>query len=178
MGRNGSLPSYHRRVSTLLGPLGSFRNFVSMIVLPNVCDYDREQKRLAEGLSKDSTRRELTRRLFNAVVALDSAVDHYYHDVKPGTSLQDFLKTLPPEIAQLRELSNAMKHCVRGTEKKGVFTVADGKAHAKDIAKTHIEGSVTIENGVPVVQLTFSSTLLEGADELLGSAFRYWVSHL
>ena len=165
-------------MSTLLGPLGSFRNFISMIALPNVCDYDHEQKRHAEGLSKDSTRRELTPLLFNAVVALDSAVDLYYHDVNPGTSLQDFLKTLPPEIAQLRELSNAMKHCVRGTEKKGVYTVADGKTHAKDIAKTHIEGSVTFENGVPDVQLTFSSTLLEGAVELVGAAFRYWVSHL
>lgn len=165
-------------MSTLLGPLGSFRNFVSMIALPNVCDYYHEQKRHAEGLSKDSTRRELTRLLFNAVVALDSAVDHCYHDLNPGKSLQDFLRTLPPEIAQLRELSNAMKHCVRGTEKKGVFTMADGKTHAKDIAKTHIKGSVTLENGVPDVQLTFSSALLEGVDELVGAAFRYWVDHI
>lgn len=165
-----------RPLETLGGPLGSFRNFLAMVALPNCIDYFDAEKRE----TGDTTRREETRHLFNAVVALDSVVDYMFHEQGAPGRLADFIATLnAPEVAALREIANALKHCVRGQHRGRAFQETSDKTHARDIHVSTLHVDVVAEaNALPSVNFEITSALLSDARDALANAFRYWHQYM
>ena len=153
------------------GPFESSRAFVETIALTNCVEYFSETKR-------DVLNRRRSLRLFNAVVSLDSAVDYLWHDRGHPVPLQVFLDELAreePALKELRELSNALKHCTRGRQDKKGFKIDDRKRHAGEVVPMNLKVDVGADaSGEPAVTLTISSDLLEEAHSVLERAFRFW----
>lgn len=158
--------------STLAGPLASFYNFLNMVALPNCVAYFEEKD---DADRPDTTKRELTRLLFNAVVSLDSAFDYRYHQVGSDGKVTEHLKAYSiehgcPALVELRDISNALKHCIRGYGTKP----NPDKVHAPQILPVQMQGSVSVSDGIPTVTATLSAEILAQADEALTKAFHYW----
>ena len=157
----------------LKGTFGSLHNFLAWIALPN-CEayFHRDEER------DDSLYRERSRLLFNAVVALDSAVDYSFSEAASGRS-DEFMAELlgtHPELGELRELANAMKHAIRGRDTKQGFRVWEDKLHAAKLVTPRLSAEIDISNPASpkVVNLDLTADLVDRADEILGAAFRHW----
>jgi hypothetical protein len=158
------------------GSFGSLRNFLEMVALPNCVDYFRE----AEKETRDKTKREQTRHLFNAIVSLDCAVDYMFSEQTQVSSFRVFFSGQPAEVRNLREISNALKHCVRGSEKGGLFRPDPSKTAAKAVVypKINVTVKLTNEGGPAGVKLDVSTEMLGAANEVLTAAFGYWFHYV
>jgi hypothetical protein len=158
------------------GSFGSLRNFLERVALPNCVDYFWEAKKE----TRDKTKREQTRHLFNAIVSLDSAVDYMFHEHTEAPTVTALIAGLPPEIGELRELANALKHCVRGNDRGGRFQPSPSKTPAKAVVypKINVTVKLTNEGGPAGVKLDVSTEMLATANEILGRAFGYWFHYV
>lgn len=152
------------------GPFGTSANYLTMIALPNCVEYFGELEQPNPGI----VRREQARRLFNAVVALDAAVEYVYHAENRAISMtaSAFIKSLGSEVERLRDVANALKHCVRGNDRTVPFRRDDAKTHAHGYATTNLSVSVDLSAGH--VQVT-GDTVLDDAHAALLAAWQYWV---
>jgi hypothetical protein len=155
------------------GSFGSLRNFLETVALQNCVDYFRE----LEKESPDKTKREQARHLFNAIVSLDSAVDYMFWEQTQAPTVKALIAGLPSEIGELREMANALKHCVRGGyDKGGRFQPNPSKTPAKAIVRPQVNVTVklTNEGGPAGIRMDVSTELLEAAHRALLAAFGYW----
>src|SRR5690606_299108 len=163
-------------MSTLDGAFGNLHNFLHFIALNNCVDLFHEEQveeeQIAErGKPADSTRRKYSRLLFNAVVSLDSVLDHAFSAEGGGKQNEQWafnekLFKKEPALRDLREVSNALKHCVTRSSKK-----VDGV----DLVQNQLEGAVRInEDGSFEVNTVIQSEVLAMAREALPQAFRFW----
>lgn len=148
----------------MAGAFGSLYNFLNLIVFPNVIEYFHAN----ESDTPDLTRRRQSRAFFNAVVALDSAADYLFHSSTPRSErdASAFIRALGvPALVELREIANAIKHCVRHRPEQ---------LHAANVAKPALGAELDTSNGVQV-KLEFSVEFFKVADEHLGAAWRFWM---
>ena len=102
------------------GPLGSHRNYIAHIVLPNCLDYFQVHKRNKElnNLHSASKYEEL-RFFLNAVESMNNVLDYYYYENEESLSVDSLsayrkkAMTRYPVLSRVAELANAYKHCVR-----------------------------------------------------------------
>jgi hypothetical protein len=157
-------------MNVLAPAFANVHNFVYFIVFDNCRAYFDSTTQNPN----DSTRRDEYRHLFNAVAALDCAVDHAYHSKsRPGVTDKQYLVELAakePAIGKVRELSNALKHCI---------TTSDKRPNARDVARSRIHVSVVISEEHPpiVTSIKLSSEVLLGAKETIEAAFRFWMDY-
>jgi hypothetical protein len=133
-------------------------------VLPNCQEY----LHLCEGEQPDPTRRELSRALFNAIVALDSAVDHAFYSEPRDVTFAEFFRQLSaenPVIGEVRELANAMKHCV---------TRRADRLDGAELAQGYIDVEIDLEPSKPRVKVELGTDLLDDADRVMEAAFKFW----
>ena len=167
---------------TALGPFHGAMNFLDMVALPNCQAYFKAMQ------GAPTPNRETDRLLFNAAVALDSVVDHLFHEHPEGEKYQDansFMKGDHRDVdnlwkeedrrklEDLRDLANALKHRVRGGGKGGAFTRNDKKMHAHGYAPTEITVDVRMEADSWVAKLAVP-TDRKAAHEVLEQAWQYW----
>lgn len=152
-------------MSVFDGAFGNLHNFVHFIALNNCVEYFN-----AEPNPADTTQRERSRMLFNAVVALDSAADHAYYAETRDVTFKQFraqLCKIEPALDELRELANAMKHCVTGR--------AD-RLNGVELAQTTVVFDLDSSNQPwPAIRAEVETQLLADADRILEAAFRFWV---
>ncbi len=162
-------------MSTLAGPLATFYNFLAMIAFPNCVEYFKEQEE-----PSDKSQRRLVRLLFNAVVAMDSAFDYRHwqstsKELDVAVALKDYCAANNcPELLELREVSNALKHSIRAKRQSGVLERDDTKLHAHQIHETTLTGEVQFDGEKLGVNISISSKLIERADKALEKAWQYW----
>src|SRR6267142_717420 len=102
------------------GPLGSHRNYLTYIALPNSVDYMGLVKGHEEtGNVSTSAKYTELRYFLNAVESLNNILEYYFYENEPTISeptVQDFKQSVystHPELRDLSNLANAYKHCVR-----------------------------------------------------------------
>jgi hypothetical protein len=142
----------------------NLHNFVHFIVLNNCVDYFSATK----SNPSDSTRRDELRHLFNAVVALDSAVDHAFAARPRTMKFPAFFEELAkrePAILRVRELANALKHCV---------TNSQARPNAVDLAQTTVHVEVDACKPEPVVNVRLSTSVLGDVKQTIEAAFNFW----
>lgn len=131
------------------GPLGSHRNYIAHIVLPNCLDYFQVQKRNADlnNLHSASKYEEL-RFFLNAVESMNNVLDYYYYENEESLSVDGLFAYRNkatkkyPILSRVAELANAYKHCVR--EHKGK---KDKKSlWAKDIQRPSLVVNIDLQN--------------------------------
>lgn len=156
------------------GTYSSLHNFLAFVALPNCVAYFSETN--AE--TKDVIQRERGRCLFNAVVSLDCAVEYLFHETRfddqGPSSVADVLAG-NPVLARLRDISNAMKHCVRGKASKNGFAADDTKKHASDLSSTTVKGTVGLEGEVVQLDVSLKTEFDAAAVHALEDAWRYWI---
>jgi len=102
------------------GPLGSHRNYLTHIALPNSVDYMALAKghEEAQDASTSSKYKEL-RYFLNAVESLNNILEYYFYEnetIIQEPTVQGFKQSVyitHPELRDLSNLANAYKHCVR-----------------------------------------------------------------
>ena len=119
------------------GPLGSHRNYLTHIALPNSLDYLASVKAHEEtGDASTSAKYKELRYFLNAVESLNNILEYYFYEnetVISEQTVQDFKQSVystHPELRDLSNLANAYKHCVR--ESNGAKT--DGCSVGKRLA--------------------------------------------
>jgi hypothetical protein len=166
--------SSEERMEILKGTFGSLNNFLAWIALPNCVAYFQRAE-----AAQDLLHREQSRLLFNAAVSLDSAVDYRFSEEHQGRAdeFRDNLFATNPELKELRELANAMKHAVRGRDTKQGFQVSADRLQASELVATQVSIKVDVSHPLsrPAVDVNLSADLLARADEILEAAFRYWI---
>jgi hypothetical protein len=152
-------------MNALAPVFANLHNFLHFVVFDNFVEYD--MARTSD--PADSTRRKQQRLLFNAVVAFDSAVDHAFQLTGGAKNEAEFLTNVlakqEPALLRVREIANAMKHCV---------TRNRDRLDASGLATTTLHVSVTIDGRAPNVDLGLTSELIPDADEALDRAWRFW----
>jgi hypothetical protein len=163
-------------MSTFDGAFGNLHNFLHFIALPNCLDFfHREQSEREEvannGQVADVTRRELSRVLFNAVVSLDTVLDYAFHAEGGGPDQGPFNQRLFQKeraLAELREISNAMKHCV---------TRNADRLDGAEVVQTRIHGEAVVTDALAVnVTIQIEAKVISRANDALGNSFRFWLS--
>src|SRR6187402_599151 len=165
-------------MSTFDGAFGNLHNFLHFIALNNCVDFDHharseEEELAAKGRIADVTQRKYSRLLFNAVTSLDAVLDYAFHAEGGGTDEQqrEFNKVLfakEPALAELREVSNAMKHCI---------TRNSNKLNGEGVIQTRITGEVTVSRELHVdVHVQFEVDIVPRATDALEKAFRFWMT--
>lgn len=146
----------------MTGAFGSLYNFLNLVVFYNVTEYFDAY----ESEPADSTRRAQSRALFNAVVALDSAADYLFHaEQRQEPDTMAFLKKLnEPALLEIREIANAVKHCVRRKPEQ---------LQAAQVARPSLDAGVDTTAGVSV-QLRFSVQFFEAAKPSIERAWQFW----
>jgi len=146
----------------MAGAFGSLYNFLNLVVFYNV----REYFDACESEPADSTRRAQSRALFNAVVALDSAADYLFHaEQRQVPDTLAFLKNLnEPALLEIREIANAVKHCVRRKPQH---------LQAAQVARPNLHAVVDATAEVNV-QLRFSVQFFEAARPNIERAWQFW----
>jgi len=146
----------------MAGAFGSLYNFLNLVVFYNVTEYFDACK----SEPADTSRRAQSRALFNAVVALDSAVDYLFHaEQRQEPDVPTFLKNLnEPALLEIREIANAVKHCVRRR---------DDQLQASQVARPELGYAVDTSEGVKV-QLRFSVEFFETAKQSIERAWQFW----
>lgn len=163
-------------MSTLDGAFANLHNFLFFVALPNCTEFFRLEQAETEEMEKrgelaDPTKRELSRALFNAVVSLDAVLDYAFHAERGGTNQRPFNEMLEqhePAITELREISNALKHCV---------TRADAKTNSAEVLHTYVQAQLGVtEVTSSRVTVKIEAELLAKARSALTAAFRFWLS--
>jgi hypothetical protein len=102
------------------GPLGSHRNYLTHIALPNSVDYMALAKGHEETQNASTSAKYKELRYFlNAVESLNNILEYYFYENETTISeptVQDFKQSVysaHPELQDLAKLANAYKHCVR-----------------------------------------------------------------
>jgi hypothetical protein len=102
------------------GPLGSHRNYIIHIVLPNCLDYIQLQNSNREiGNQQAASKYDELRSFLNAIESMNNVLDYYYYeneDSLSASSLNKYRKKAMkkyPILFRIAELANAYKHCVR-----------------------------------------------------------------
>jgi hypothetical protein len=148
----------------MAGAFGSLYNFLSFIVFPNVIEYFDTCKLE----NRDIIRRDQSRALFNAVVALDSAADYLFH--AEGRQERDpaaFIRALNvPALVELREIANAVKHCVRHRPEQ---------LHSASVARPGVGFDLDTSNGIQV-KIQFSMDFFEVANRHVEGAWHFWMA--
>lgn len=158
-------------MNALKHSFATLHNFLNHIVLNNCVEYFHSQ----EANPGDRTRRDEHRHLFNAVVALDSVVDHLYFAKSRTETFQVFfdqVATEAPVILKVRELANALKHCVtRDRPNKP-------KPNAADLAELKLHVKVDFSGEVPsVTSVDVSAEFLLDAPKTVEEAWNYWIQY-
>jgi hypothetical protein len=163
------------------GPLGSHRNYISYVALPNCVEYF-SCKKLNEEQGRSSTPVKYGEfRLFlNAVESLNNILDYLHSEHKNRARKKEvgsFRKAVNakfPALGELSDLANAYKHCGR---------YDDGKnwKRATDLQKTHTHVKVHISLSNPSASRAdayyeFSGPLPEH-DTVLNDAFKFWLDY-
>lgn len=131
------------------GPLGSHRNYIAHIVLPNCLDYFKVQSRNAELSNRNTASKyEELRAFLNAVESMNNVLDYYYYENEESLSVGSLVTyrknvmTKYPVLSRIAELANAYKHCVR--EHKGK---KDKKSlWAKDIQRPSLAVNIDLSS--------------------------------
>jgi len=146
----------------IAGAFGSLYNFLNLVVFYSVTEYFDA----CESEPADSTRRAQSRALFNAVVALDSAADYLFHaEQRQEPDTLAFLKNLnEPALLEIREIANAVKHCVRRKPQH---------LQAAQVARPNLHAVVDATAEVNV-QLRFSVQFFEAARPNIERAWQFW----
>ena len=131
------------------GPLGSHRNYITHIVLPNCLDYFQVQKSNAELTNIHSASKYEEFRLFlNAVESMNNVLDYYYYENEESLSINGLFAYRKeatkkyPILSRVAELANAYKHCVREhrgkKDKKSLW--------AKDIQRPSLVVNINLQS--------------------------------
>jgi hypothetical protein len=132
------------------GPLGSHRNYIRNIVLPNIVDYFGLQKENEElnSINNPSKYKEL-RFFLNAIESTNNILDYYFYEnessLKPLTLKKYKLKIQEkiPIFVEVADLANAYKHCVRENGKGKNSNLP----WAKDLQQPKFTVNIQIPNG-------------------------------
>jgi hypothetical protein len=109
------------------GPLGSHRNYLTHIALPNCIDYLGLVKGHEETGNASTPAKYTELRFFlNAVDSLNNILEYYFYENEASIaepSVQAFKQSIHsshPELRDLADIANAYKHCVRqrGSQKQ------------------------------------------------------------
>lgn len=146
----------------MAGAFGNLHNFLHFVVFYNVTEYFDSCK----SDEPDITRRAQSRALFNAVVALDSAADYLFHaESRPGQDVLTFLRNLnEPALLEIREIANALKHCVRRRPEQ---------LHAAQVARPALGFEVDTSRDI-AVKLQFSVDFFVTANQSIEKAWQFW----
>jgi len=170
------------------GPLGSHRNYIAHIALPNCLDYFQLQNRNKElnNLHNASKYEEL-RIFLNAIESMNNVLDYYYYENETslsGGNLSAYRKKAMlkhPVLSRVAELANAYKHCVReyrGKKDKKSLWARDiqrpkfivnidlsSMSNAKKKEDIKVDADYVFEWPIPEHEKTF------------GDAFEFWRSY-
>src|SRR6188768_306251 len=146
-------------------------NFLHFILLPNCIEsFDAQEQN-----TNDTTRRDEHRHMFNAVVGLDSAVDHAFSAKPRKISFEryrDELIAREPVLGKLREVANALKHCVTRD------TPAKPRPNAADVSQLTINVDVGLsEGGTLITKVDLTTEFLLDAKKTVEEAFRFWLAY-
>jgi len=128
------------------GPLGSHRNYISHIALPNCVEYFMCKSQHQEQGQTETPAKYAEIRLFlNAIESLNNVPEYlFYEHGEPANSkgLPKFLQAMRtkfPILAQVADLANAYKHCGRRH---------DGGTQARDLQRTDLTVQISVGLGV------------------------------
>ena len=170
------------------GPLGSHKNYIAHIALPNCVDYSVLVKSNRENKKRSSSDKYKELRYFlNAVESLNNILDYmYFETINPDKvsrkDCDNFKRKFCaryPVLIKVAEIANAYKHCIRGYDdkKKGEFKEREDVLHARDLAMCKIYLSVGLRVGRPLVEMQYSFDGID-SEKLVGEAFRFWVDYI
>jgi hypothetical protein len=168
-------------IETFRGPLGSHRNYLVHVALPNYTDYFWLKKGNEEkGRSGTRDKYKAFRYFLNAVESLNNVLDYLYfehEDRVKRRSVGEFRKTIHnkyPDLGELAELANAYKHCVR--EKNGKKNEA--LLWARDLQRPAVSISVTPGNTALSVAVDYDFPWpIKEHDSKLDKAFEFWLNY-
>jgi len=169
------------------GPLGSHRNYLRHIVIPNCMDYLQLQQanRESEENGNPSKYEEL-RYFLNAIESMNNVPDYYYWENESALKEKqiDRIKTYRDKVCKkypvldgIAELANAYKHCVRASGGKK----NTGKMWAKDLQRPQMTIDVDFDlhkiekkeniNVNPTYRFNWP---IESHEKVFNEAFEFW----
>jgi len=158
-------------MNALRHSFATLHNFLNHIALNNCVEYFEAQK----ANPADRTRRDEHRHLFNAVVALDSLVDHLYHAKTRTETFERYREDLlakEPVLRKVRELANALKHCVTHDKPN------KRKPNAADLAELTLHVKVDFSGELPsITSVDVSAEFLLDAPKTVEEAWNYWIEY-
>jgi len=166
---------------TFRGPLGSHRNYLVHVALPNCTDYLWLKKGNQEqGRSGTCDKYKEFRYFLNAVESFNNILDYFYFEhedrIKRG-SVGEFRKAIHdkyPELGELAELANAYKHCVR--ERNGKKNEA--LPWARDLQRPTLDIQIKLGDSQPSVAVNYDFPWpIEEHDAKLYKAFDFWLGY-
>ena len=176
-----SLPGATSMKETFRGPLGSHRNYLVHVALPNCTDYLWLKKGNQEqGRSGTCDKYKEFRYFLNAVESFNNILDYFYFEhedrIKRG-SVREFRKAIHdkyPELGELAELANAYKHCVR--ERNGKKNEA--LPWARDLQRPTLDIQIKLGASQPSVAVNYDFPWpIEEHEAKLYKAFDFWLGY-
>ena len=149
----------------ITGAFDCLYNFLHVVVFDNCSDYFQS----IGANEQDITRRHQSRAFFNAIVALDSAVDYLFHaESREEKNVQEFLQNLNvPALLEIREIANAVKHCERNRP---------DKLRAAAVAKTQGDVHIDMSDQETIgISLSISVSYFEEVRPHISAAFKFWL---
>jgi hypothetical protein len=168
-------------MESFVGPLGTHRNYLTHIALPNCFAYlQLVQGNQEEGNVSISAKYAELRHFLNAIESLNNVLEYYFYENETQLSqpLQDFKKSMfitHPELGALADLANAYKHCVR--ERKGIKRTDVPSAKDMQLPKLRIAIDLSQRPKVKVdVDYHFEAPTPEHR-EVFDKALKFWFEY-
>ncbi|WP_313294816.1 hypothetical protein [Stutzerimonas nitrititolerans] len=170
------------------GPLGSCRNYIAHIALPNCNDYFELQKRNIEAGKNLTPDKYKEMRLFlNAIESLNNIPDYYFYEnegslsVKSINKYREELAAKYCQIKNIMDLANAYKHCVR--EHRGKKN--SNLPWAKDLQNPALAIEIDLLNieeikapGDIKIDISYNFEWpIEAHEKALAEAFSFWIDY-
>jgi len=168
------------------GPLGSHRNYISHIALPNCTDYFHLQERnIEQGNTRTSYKYEEMRYFLNAIESLNNILDYYFYEHEENlhpSNLKQYKENIMnkhPLLRKVADLANAYKHCVRESYGKRKTDLP----WAKDLQNPALTISIDLTNPDQInskedikvnIQYSFEWPI-DSQEQILVESFRFWI---
>jgi len=160
----------------MLGPLGSYRNFISHIALENFQDYwNLKWNNLEEGNASNPVKYKEFRYFLNAAESLNNILDYFYFEYESSIThknVESFRSAVHkkfPELEEISNIANAYKHRVR--VQKGLKNPK--LPWAKDLQRPKVYTTISFDTFEVITEYIFHWPIPE-QEAALKKAFQFW----
>lgn len=171
------------------GPLGSHRNYIAHIALPNCVDYFQiQQRNIEQENTGTSYKYEEMRYFLNAIESLNNILDYYFYENEQDLKsynlnrYKESIMNKHPMLRKVADLANAYKHCVRENRSKKNTDLP----WAKDLQNPAIFIDIDLSNPSEIkspkdikVDIRYEFEWPIGSQEsILIESFKFWISYV